>query len=170
VKELLSRWNRLPHKKAVQSILACCGSRAWANAMVLRRPFDNVGLLLDASREIWWSLGAKDWMEAFGSHPRIGESSVATSASAKSKEWSSQEQELVNDDDEATTLALADGNRQYEERFGRIFIICASGKSRAEMLTVLKQRLLNDDSTELREAVEEQQKITQIRLRKWLEE
>lgn len=127
-------------------------------------------MLLDASLEVWWSLDPADRMEAFRSHPRIGDSPAVTLASAKSKEWSSQEQEQVNDSDDATKRALAEGNRLYEERFGRIFIVCASGKSPAEMLALLRQRLLNDDATELREAAEEQQKITQIRLRKWLEE
>jgi len=109
-------------------------------------------------------------MEAFRAHPRIGESSVATSASAKSKEWSSQEQRHMNDSDDATNLALAEGNRQYEDRFGRVFIVCATGKSPVEMLDLLRERLRNDDATELRKSAEEQQNITQTRLRKWLQE
>ncbi len=126
--------------------------------------------MLDASREIWWSLGPEDWMEAFRAHPRIGESPVATLASAKSKEWSTQEQGHMNDSGDATNLALAEGNRQYEDRFGRVFIVCATGKSPVEMLDILRERLRNDDATELRQSAEEQQNITQIRLRKWLQE
>jgi 2-oxo-4-hydroxy-4-carboxy-5-ureidoimidazoline decarboxylase len=138
--------------------------------MASRRPYRDVASLLNASSDIWWNLAAADWMEAFRSHPRIGESATATLASSKSKEWSSYEQRQVNESDAETKIALADGNRLYEERFGRIFIVCASGKSSAEMLALLKRRLNNDDAAELREAAEEQQKITQIRLRKWLEE
>ncbi len=88
----------------------------------------------------------------------------------QSVEWSAQEQQKVGDADEGVKIALADANREYERRFDRIFIVCATGKSAAEILEILQRRLTNDADTELHEAAEQQRQITQIRLRKWLQE
>lgn len=167
-KESLARWNVLGHEEAMQSILPCCGALAWAEAMAARRPFRDEEALLEGSREIWWQLGPEDWREAFRSHPRIGESQ-SRSASARSSNWSSQEQAHVSDSDNAVKLAIEEGNRQYEERFGQIFIVCAAGRSAREIHEILRRRLLNDDATEFQESAKEQQKITQLRLKKWLE-
>jgi len=111
-------------------------------------------------------------MEAFRSHPRIGESSaaMAVTTTTKSREWSSEEQRRVSEGGDAVKIALAEGNRRYEERFGRIFIVCAAGKSPSEILQILRRRLQNDESVEMREAANEQAEITQIRLRKWFGE
>ena len=168
--QAMARWNRLVHEAAMHSILPCCGAKAWADAMAARRPFENIAMLLAASQQIWWNLEPVDWMEAFQSHPRIGEPRAAISATAKSQEWSLDEQRNVAEGSEAIKLALAEGNYQYERQFGRIFIVCATGKSPREILEILRRRLTNDDVTELRAAAEEQQQITQIRLRKWLKE
>lgn len=170
VRESLTRWNRMEHEEAVQSILSCCGARAWANAMAAERPFENTASLLETSREIWLKLEAADWLEAFRSHPRIGESLSPEPVSGKSQEWSGEEQRHVVEGDEAVKLALEQGNRQYEKRFGRIFIVCATGKSPSAILEILRRRLRNDEITELQESAEEQQQITQIRLKKWLGE
>jgi 2-oxo-4-hydroxy-4-carboxy-5-ureidoimidazoline decarboxylase len=107
-------------------------------------------------------------MEAFSKHPRIGEGSAPPGAGAQSAAWSAQEQHGVSAAEAAVQSALAEANRDYERRFGRVFIVCATGKSAAEMLDILRQRLENDDATELRQAAEEQRKITHIRLKKWL--
>jgi len=162
----------LEREEAAREILPCCGARAWANAMARRRPFVDVAVLLEVSREIWRGLSAADWMEAFRSHPRIGGSSaaVAPTATTKSREWSSEEQRNVSEGDDAMKVVLAEGNRAYEARFGRIFIVCATGKSPNEILRILRRRLQNDEAAEMREAADEQQRITQIRLRKWLGE
>ena len=170
VNDLLARWNALEPEEAAREILPCCGARAWADAMACQRPFASVAELLDASQEIWRGLNAADWMEAFRSHPRIGESRVAGAATAKSRQWSSEEQQKVTAGDEEVKAALAAGNRSYEERFGRIFIVCATGKSPNEILQILRRRLQNDETAEMREAADEQQQITQLRLRKWLGE
>jgi 2-oxo-4-hydroxy-4-carboxy-5-ureidoimidazoline decarboxylase len=124
--------------------------------------------LASGSDEIWNGLTTDDWMEAFAKHPRIGERKVADSAGALSAAWSAQEQSSVVTAEQEIQFALAEGNRAYEHRFGRVFIVCATGKSANEMLEILRRRLGNDDATELREAAEEQRKITNIRLRKWL--
>jgi len=166
--EVLARWNRLSAEEAAQEILPCCGSTSWARAVAMRRPVDDATSLLALSDKAWWSLEASDWMEAFSKHPRIGERKAPLAASSQSAAWSAQEQRRVADAGESAQLALAEGNREYERRFHRVFIVCASGKSASEILENLRRRLGNDDSTELREAAEEQRKITNLRLKKWL--
>jgi OHCU decarboxylase len=166
---VLLRWNRLPIEQATQSILPCCGSKAWAQEMMARRPFADEAALLAASDQTWRNLKRSDWMEAFRSHPRIGESNPAQSTPAQSAAWSAQEQSNITDSDAGVKIALADANQEYERRFDRIFIVCATGKSAPEILEILRRRLKNDAETELREAVEQQRQITHIRLRKWLQ-
>jgi len=170
VKNVLGRWNRLPIDDAKTAILPCCGSTAWALGMVTRRPFADEATLLAASNETWRSLTQSDWMEAFHSHPRIGESRPAQSSPAQSAAWSLREQRNVGDADAAVKIALADANREYERRFNRIFIVCATGKSAPEILDILRRRLNNDAEAEFHEAAEQQRQITEIRLKKWLQE
>ena len=165
---VLARWNALPVDEAIKEILPCCGSHAWARGMVARRPFAGEASLLASSNEVCRSLTRSDWMEAFQSHPRIGESRRPQSAAAQSAAWSTQEQKNVGDAADAVKMELASANREYEKRFGRIFIVCATSKSAAEILDILRQRLTNDDETEFHQAAEQQRQITGIRLRKWL--
>jgi OHCU decarboxylase len=167
--DVLTRWNFLPADEAIRSILPCCGSKSWAKGVVARRPFADESELLTASTETWRSLSRSDWTEAFQSHPRIGESSASQTPPPQSVAWSAQEQESVAEADAAAKIALADANREYERRFGRIFIICATGKSAPQILEALKRRINNDAETELQEAAEQQRQITDIRLRKWLQ-
>jgi OHCU decarboxylase len=173
VADALARWNRLPIDEAMQAILPCCGSKAWAQGMVARRPFADEVALVAASNETWRSLTESGWMEAFQLHPRIGESRASSpkpmSQTAQSVEWSAQEQRDVADAEVAMKIALAEANREYERRFNRIFIVCATGKSAPEILEILRRRLKNDADTELYEAAEQQRQITEIRLRKWLQ-
>jgi OHCU decarboxylase len=169
VDDVLARWNRLPVDQAMEAILPCCGSKVWAQGMVARRPLTDETALLRASDETWHHLTRSDWMEAFASHPRIGQSRPSHSVSTQSVEWSAQEQKNVGDADAAVKIALADANRAYEERFNCIFIVCATGKSAPEILEILRRRLQHDAETELREAAEQQRQITHIRLRKWLQ-
>jgi len=136
--------------------------------MASRRPIANEASLLSASDETWRGLSEADWMEAFRSHPRIGESRAERPAGAQSASWSAQEQSGVASGEEAVKVALANGNLEYERRFGQIFVVCATGKSAAEILEILRRRLKNDAATELREAAEQQRQITQIRLKRWL--
>jgi OHCU decarboxylase len=163
----LARWNGLTLQQAVEEILPCCGSKAWAMGMASRRPILDEMALLTASDEVWKKLPESDWIEAFRSHPRIGESPAAH-ASAQSAAWSSKEQSKVSAADDEVKLALGEGNRAYEQRFGRIFIVCATGKSFAEILEILNRRMSNDDKTELHEAAAQQRQIAQLRLKKWL--
>ncbi|HEY6338759.1 MAG TPA: 2-oxo-4-hydroxy-4-carboxy-5-ureidoimidazoline decarboxylase [Candidatus Sulfotelmatobacter sp.] len=164
---VLTRWNQLPGKDAETEILPCCGSTAWAASISNRRPLANETELLTASDEVWNSLGESDWLQAFRSHPRIGEP-VARAGPAQSASWPAQEQRTAADANEAVKLALAEGNREYERRFHHIFIVCATSKTAPEILAILHNRLHNDASAELREAAAQQRLITQIRLKKWL--
>jgi len=168
VSEVLGRWNGLPLEEAVCEILPCCGSRTWSASMAAQRPIRDESSLLATSDTIWRSLGESDWFEAFRSHPRIGEMSKEKVASAQSSTWSEQEQEKAATADEAVKMALKWGNREYEQKFGRIFIVCATGKSAREILEILRRRLHNDEATELQQAAEEQRQIMHIRLRKWI--
>ncbi len=174
VQDVLARWNRLPIDEAMRAILPCCGSQAWTQRIVARRPFMDEAALVVASDETWRNLTRSDWMEAFHSHPRIGESRASQSLPgqsppAQSVAWSDREQRSVEGADADTKIALADANREYERRFNRIFIVCATGKSAPEILESLRRRLKNDAETELHEAAEQQRQITEIRLRKWLQ-
>jgi 2-oxo-4-hydroxy-4-carboxy-5-ureidoimidazoline decarboxylase len=163
---ILEDWNRLEQETATKVILPCNGSLAWAIGVVNLYPFETPDELFAASDKVWLALPERDWQQAFDSHPRIGEHK-AKAATAQSLKWSAGEQSAANPD-EATQAALAAANKEYEQKFGRIFIVCATGKSAAEMLAILQRRLANDPATELKEAVEQQRQITQIRLRKWL--
>lgn len=165
----VNRINELSPQEAEAEFLKCCGSNAWAKRMSAARPFSNADELSSKADEIWWKLNAKDWLEAFRAHPKIGEKKAAAAQSAEAEAWSAQEQSDTERAAAETKAALADGNREYEQRFGFIFIICATGKSAEEILVALNGRVNNDPKTELRIAAGEQRKITQLRLKKLLE-
>jgi 2-oxo-4-hydroxy-4-carboxy-5-ureidoimidazoline decarboxylase len=164
----LDEWNTMSADDAGSAILSCCGSTAWAHGLSARRPLGSLPELLAASDAAWWSLGESDWKQAFDSHPRIGETHAQAAATEASLEWSSGEQSSAMLSDEAAKFRLAEGNRAYEAKFGRIFIVCATGKSAQEMLAILERRMHNTAEAELQEAAEQQREITHIRLRKWL--
>jgi 2-oxo-4-hydroxy-4-carboxy-5-ureidoimidazoline decarboxylase len=168
VSEALARWNALPLEEAARELLPCCGSSVWAAAMASKRPLRDEFAMLAASDEIWRNLDEADWLEAFRSHPRIGESRAEKPVKGQSSAWSEQEQQKAATAEEAIKTALKWGNREYEQKFGRIFIVCATGKSASEILEILRRRLHNDDATELHQAAEEQRQIMQIRLKQWI--
>lgn len=136
--------------------------------MAICRPVADETALLDASDKTWRALSEPDWLEAFRRHPRIGESRAQQATPEQSAAWSAQEQRSIASEADSVKAALADGNREYERRFGRIFIVCAAGKPAAEILEILRRRLHNDAATELRESAEEQRQITRLRLQKWM--
>jgi 2-oxo-4-hydroxy-4-carboxy-5-ureidoimidazoline decarboxylase len=149
-------------------VLSCCGSQAWAALLAATRPYTEEQTLFAAADEYWEGLPEADWVEAFRSHPRIGEQHAQKQTTAASAAWSRSEQGQMNDADAAILLRMREGQRAYEERFGRIFIVCASGKPAAELLGILERRLKNDPGQELLESGEQQRQIMQLRLRKWL--
>jgi OHCU decarboxylase len=159
--------NGLDEEEARAALLACCGSPRWAAAMVARRPFADLADLLAAAEKLWWRLGPADWREAFAAHPRIGERPAGEGRAAR---WSSGEQAGVAAAGAAVRDELARANREYEDRFGHLFIVCATGKGPEEMLAILRARLADDRETELRTAAAEQAAITTLRLRRLIEE
>jgi len=165
----LEQLNEASADQAETEFLKCCGSARWASAMTAVRPFANNDALFAKADELWWSLSAEDWLEAFRAHPKIGEKKAASAAqSEQARAWSVQEQSGVADASSQTKDELERLNREYEDQFGFIFIVCASGKSSEAMLSILNNRIDNDRDTELRIAAEEQRKITRLRLEKWL--
>jgi OHCU decarboxylase len=167
---VLARWNSLPPEQAALEILPCCGSNSWARQMAALRPIENKDSLLAASDKTWRSLTEADWMEAFAHHPRIGHSVAPSTAPARSAQWSSEEQQKVGAAGDNVLAALAEANRIYEQRFNRIFIVCAAGKSAQAILDILQRRLWNDEQIELQESAEQQRQITSLRLKKWISE
>lgn len=164
----LARLNALPADQAERELLTCCGSRAWARRMADARPFSDTAALFDTADAAWWGLAEADWLEAFRSHPRIGEKKAEAGQTGREKAWSAGEQSGMDAAADAARAALAEGNRAYEARFGHIYIVCATGRTADEMLSILRARLDNDAQTEIRVAAEEQRRITRIRLEKLL--
>ena len=158
----------LPPDRASQLLGDCCGSSRWVSAMVARRPFGSLERVLSAADEVWRSLTPDDWREAFAHHPRIGEQRSAARQSERGAAWAAGEQSGVGGAAEDTRAALATANRDYERRFGYIYIVCATGRTAEEMLTDATTRLRNAPDAELGVAAEEQRKITRLRLEKLL--
>jgi 2-oxo-4-hydroxy-4-carboxy-5-ureidoimidazoline decarboxylase len=166
---VLEAWNQATAQDALDAMLSCCGAQRWAREMVAQRPIETVIALSEAADRVWAEMGEQDWMEAFDCHPRIGERKGARIA-GRSSAWSEQEQSSVARAESAVLAELEQGNAEYEAKFGFTYIVCATGKSAEEMLAILKRRLGNERTAELREAAEQQRQIMQIRLGKWLVE
>ena len=164
----LERLNSLMPEDCISELMKCCGSRAWATRMIEERPFSSPTALNQAAERIWWSLSADEWLEAFRSHPKIGEKKAEKNSGEAAQKWSEQEQASVASAPHETLQSLAELNAEYQSRFGFIFIVCASGKSSDEMLSLLRARLENEREKELRIAAAEQAKITGLRLEKLL--
>jgi OHCU decarboxylase len=165
----IGKLNRLGEDEARAALLACCGSVRWAREVAALRPFWDVGQLLRLGWRVWHELERDDWLEAFRAHPRIGETTHAPAAPEEARRWSEGEQSRARAASADTLDALARLNREYEERFGFIYIVCATGRTAEEMLALLRERLVNDDEAELRVAAEEQWRITELRLKKFLD-
>jgi allantoicase len=156
----LTRINAMPLPSAEKALLACCGSAKWAKALAAKRPFPDEESLVSVGDEVWTSLSREDYLEAFAAHPAIG--------AKTSKGWSSEEQKGTRGASEETMRALAEENARYREKFGFVFLVCATGKTADEMLELLRKRFANDPQTEVGVAAEEQRKITHLRVRKLL--
>ncbi len=136
--------------------------------MAAARPYPGLNELIVNADRVWWSLDSEDWLEAFHSHPKIGEKKAAAPTAVEAQRWSEDEQAGIRHSAQQTLDALAKLNQTYEEKFGYIFIVCAAGKSSEEMLAILRARLENNADAELRVAAAEQTKITQLRIGKLL--
>jgi 2-oxo-4-hydroxy-4-carboxy-5-ureidoimidazoline decarboxylase len=161
------RINSLPRSELVERLLSCLDIPRWAHEVANRRPFADSAELFHAAEEAARDLTDDEIHSALAAHPRIGERSEATSASAA---WSRSEQSGVDDDDAALKRALREGNEEYERRFGHVYLVCASGRTGAELLDILRSRLDNDRDTELRIVADELRKITRLRLAKVVDE
>jgi 2-oxo-4-hydroxy-4-carboxy-5-ureidoimidazoline decarboxylase len=160
-----SPWlDRAPANEARAFFTTCCGSTRWVERMLLRRPFGSDEQLFAIARAEWFALTPDDWREAFQHHPKIGDRQALRVRFPTTAALSEAEQGGVAGASDATLDALADGNREYEKKFGYIFIVCATGKSADEMLALLQARLANDPRDELLIAAGEQAKITELRL------
>ena len=160
-------WRRLDAASVADArrrLTACCGSSRWVDRMLARRPFGSRIGLLTAAREEWYALGPGDWREAFAHHPKIGDREHLRARFPTTHDRSAKEQAGVAGASNGLLDALATGNRAYEDRFGYIFIVCATGKSAEEMLALLNNRLTNDPEIEIRIAAGEQAEITALRL------
>ena len=168
----LAVWlDALPREQAAEALLRCCGSRRWVEAMLAARPFASDAAVFAAAERIWDRATPTDVREALAQHPEIGADVEALRRRfASTATWSQGEQAGMQGADDATIIALRDGNLRYRERFGHVFVVCATGKGAAEMLALLQARLGNDAARELDIARVEQGKITRLRLEKLRDE
>jgi 2-oxo-4-hydroxy-4-carboxy-5-ureidoimidazoline decarboxylase len=166
----LAELNSLPPDVAFSEFQKCCGARRWVEKMIRRRPFHSLAELLATAEDFWWNLSEKEWKEAFSHHPRIGDLEALRKkfASAPTSEWSRKEQAGVHEASEEILRQLSEGNRLYEEKFGYIFIVYATGKSAREMAAALGARLSNETAKEITVAAGELSKIMKLRLNKLL--
>jgi 2-oxo-4-hydroxy-4-carboxy-5-ureidoimidazoline decarboxylase len=165
----LHEFNTLEKHQLREELKKCCGSAAWVDRMTHFIPAEDLVELLEDAEEEWFKCSEEDWKEAFGHHPRIGDMESLRKKFASTAEWASGEQSGVRSASQQIIEQLAAANKSYEEKFGYIFIICASGKSAEEMLAELETRLQNAPEVEIQVAAEEQNKITQLRLEKLIE-
>jgi len=156
----LAAWNGLLEEDAASVLLAFCGCRKWARCVARARPLEGRGALFRAAEGCWTGLAEADWLEAIAGHPPIGAPNLVG--------LPAREQSAVRGAPVETLSELAHANRDYRERFGWTFLVCATGKTAEEMLSLCRERIHNDHRTELAVAAEEQKKITRLRIEKWL--
>ena len=156
----------MPEPEAAELLASCCGSSRWVTAMLARRPFRSRNQLLEAAGDVWGSLDPGDWREAFSHHPRIGERTGTVPQTARGAAWSAGEQAGMDSAGENLKNELVAVNREYEARFGFVYVVCATGKTADEMLDLARARLRNEAGIELATAAKEQEKIMRIRLEK----
>jgi len=159
----LEEFNAAPDEAVTATLLACCDVGSWAAAVRAGRPYADVEAALRVADDAARSLSPEDVDRALAAHPRIGERAEGDGRSAS---WSRTEQSGVGD---GTRQALLEGNRAYEDRFGRVFLICATGLDGEQILRALRERLKHDDATEAAVVADELRKIALLRLRKALD-
>jgi len=157
--------NGLDSSEAAAQFNLCCGATNWIKIMNQSRPFQNKNEVYQQAESIWLSLSSEDWLEAFTHHPKIGNINSLRKKFQNTKSISKNEQSGVNNATESTLKNLAESNQLYEDKFGFIFIVCATGKSSDEMLALIKMRLNNNAKIEMQNAAKEQNNITQLRLK-----
>jgi 2-oxo-4-hydroxy-4-carboxy-5-ureidoimidazoline decarboxylase len=161
--------NHLPQEQLKEALSRCCGSNTWVNKMLNVFPIEDYVDLTEDAEEKWWECSENDWREAFTHHPRIGDVDSLKKKFASTAQWASGEQSGVATASDDIIQQLAEGNKRYEEKFGYIFIVCATGKSAGEMLNDLQSRLENSPEEEITIAADQQLQIMKIRLGKLLD-
>lgn len=164
----LKELNQLTVEETRRVLQQCCAAGTWVTQMVVARPYRDIAQLLQAADSVWSTSREPDWLEAFSGHPPIGDLDSLSAKFAHTKVLAAGEQAVVAGADEPLMHRLAEGNRDYLAKFGFIFIVCASGKSAAEILGLMQQRQGNSRHQELIIAAAEQHKITRLRLQKLL--
>jgi 2-oxo-4-hydroxy-4-carboxy-5-ureidoimidazoline decarboxylase len=165
----LENLNTVGDRERRAALSNCCGSSLWVNEMMKHYPFNSEEELFQKAGEVWFEqCDEKDWLEAFTHHPKIGDLKSLEEKFAATKTWAATEQASVQKADAVTIAELAHGNEEYENKFGFIFIVCATGKSAEGMLRLLENRLPNSYDEEIKIATQEQAKITNLRLQKLL--
>jgi 2-oxo-4-hydroxy-4-carboxy-5-ureidoimidazoline decarboxylase len=159
-------FNRRSDQEARALLVNCCGSSRWVEAMLAGRPYPGLAELLARAEREWQETGPGDWEEAFSHHPRIGETRTRAPVGKAARRWSAAEQGGIAATDAAARRALAEANRDYEQRFGRIYIVCASGRGPEQLLQDLRDRMSNAPAEELAIAAREQGSITRQRLQR----
>lgn len=164
----LEEFNKSTSSEARMAFTKCCGAHNWVDRMVALQPFKTVESLFSTSENVWNKCNEADWLEAFTHHPKIGDITSLEEKYNDTKDWASDEQKNVDSASKEVILKLSNLNAVYQEKFGFIFIVCATGKSAGEMLELLESRLDNNYDEELKIAMIEQHKITALRLKKLL--
>ena len=164
----LPEFNSLAPEAQHEAFEKCCVATNWIVSMQDGSPFPSESALMETATLVWNQCSKQDWLEAFTGHPKIGDVRSLQKKFANTKNWAGNEQSGMDCAGLEVIERLANGNQEYEDKFGYIFIVCATGKSASEMLDLLETRLSNDPETELRIAATEQDKITKIRLHKLL--
>lgn len=168
IQKSIEALNNLPKDEFINEIAKCCGSSAWVKALLLSRPFANKEQLLSLSDSIWENLTDQDYLEAFTHHPQIGDLDSLRKKFASTAQWAGNEQKGAREASDEILKALKMANEEYLNKFGFIFIVCATGKTAKQILDLLRIRLPNDRKTELQIAADEQNKITGLRIYKLL--
>ena len=169
MKYTLSQLNALVPSRIREVLLSCCGSTGWVDLVIEQMPFSDERELLEASRQVWYEqCNEADYLEAFSHHPMIGDLESLRERFAGTAGWAAGEQASVTTADDRVLRGLAQGNADYQDRNGFIFLVCATGKTASEMLRLLTERLRHDRATEMQLARHEQFKITLLRLQKAL--
>ena len=165
----LHEFNLMTVDQLKQELFNCCGATAWVNRMLRFFPMEDLVELLEDAEEQWYACSETDWLEAFSHHPKIGDTNSLQNNFTATAQWAAEEQGVLATAPPQVITALEEANKVYYQKFGYIFIVCATGKSAEEMLDNIQNRFANDAKTEIRIAMDEQNKITLLRLQKLLQ-
>jgi 2-oxo-4-hydroxy-4-carboxy-5-ureidoimidazoline decarboxylase len=162
----IAEFDHLEDNKKKTLLYQCCASAGWVGKMLKALPAEDLVDLFEIAEEQWYSCNTNDWLEAFKGHPKIGDIDSLKEKFKSTTHLAAGEQASVNEASNETLQSLAEYNTLYADKFGFIFIVCATGKSADEMLSLLKTRLQNNPEEEIEIAMEEQNRITKLRLEK----